>query len=292
MSCSDLLARPGVPLSLAEAPAHLSAIDLRATLHAPPNFDTGPSLAGRIRGALGRALRHRAPGPALARRMALYDLSDAYTALFGAGAAGRPYTLFAETSGRDIRLTLRLFGRAALWGGDVRAALHDALVNGIGIAPMSRVRARFPDASVTGHPCAASPILPASPHWRLITLAPLALERRTAHAPEAAAFIGSLIARSENALAWCGYDLRLAPERRTALQRRAAFHDWAMKPVAWNRYSQRQDRPITMTGITGAATLTLDAPEVSALVAMLSCTGIGSHTTFGLGNAELLPIRS
>lgn len=279
-----------MPVSLWEAGAHLSALDLVARFTAPPGFDTGPSLPGRLRGALGRALRQRSPSPALARRMSLFDIPDAAQALFMATDMGRPYTLFVETQGRDIRLILRLFGRASVWSCDIEAALAAALADGIGIAPLSRVKARFSDITIARQTYTLPPTLPSAPCWRLITRSPISLERRDAQAPDAAAIIGSLFARAQNAMAWCGYAMQIEPGRLATLQTRGAIVDWSLYPESWPRYSNRQGQRVEMLGLSGAATLALDEPEIPVLTTLASCTGIGSHTTFGLGRIDLLPV--
>ena len=76
---------PGQTVAIADFHHLFQALDIELTCPRPQDFSIDPSLAGRIRSALGPALRDLASKPVrnLARRQRLYGLPSAFEAFFG-----------------------------------------------------------------------------------------------------------------------------------------------------------------------------------------------------------------
>ena len=143
-----------IAVDIGELWRHLSIVDLVLSCRRPAAFDTGPSLAGRIRGALGWSLKHaiEAEPSVWRRRRRLFDLPSAFDLCFGQpliapSVSGpflnpaRPFLLFAAPAAAGFAVTLRLFGAATLYQRQILSAMHVALANGITIAPTARVKA-------------------------------------------------------------------------------------------------------------------------------------------------------
>lgn len=95
-------------------------------------------IPARVRGAWGRALARGASPEALAGGPCLWPAPCAYDLFFNTHdhltarlALPKPYVLRLERVGRDLCVTLTLFGIAADWAGEAADALVRALRGGL-----------------------------------------------------------------------------------------------------------------------------------------------------------------
>jgi hypothetical protein len=271
----------------------------------PPDFDVGPGLVQRVRGAwgeqLGRTLVACAPG-ADGEPFALGDL------LFG--SAGRlrrgderpkSYVVAAELRDGALVVAITLFGFVGYWAAQAADALCRALQNGIKVAPRGQSRARpaIRAARIERLDAVAIPSLGAScflffdtplniPAWRdpaLVDLPP-----REAEAWRAQAFFRVLANRIGGVARWLDYGLALDWPGYLAAARRVRLDAGAMWEERWQRWSSRQPgRPIAMAGERPRLYLEGDLAPFAALLALGETCHVGEDAALGLGRYTLAP---
>lgn len=288
---ADRLADPLATVSFDGLTRHWRCLALAVSAARPPDFDDGPDLAGRIRGAWGHALRDLAA----AQQEDAASRASAHAVLFGPhgrAAAGlelpKPYVLNAAVAhGRlDIRLTL--FGFALHWAVEAMEALALALRRGIALAPGSRIRVPIdPDAwsvrriETLPVPAAAGPLL-------LDFDTPLIVRRGAAMTLDGGSLFMAMANRVNGLARW--QDLRVEDDFR-ALKAHAgelAVSFDGQRPRRWVRHSSRQPgRAIPMAGLVGPVIVGGDIGPFLPLIALAETCHVGSHTSLGLGHFAL-----
>lgn len=286
---------------------------LTLTCPRPPDFDTGPSLSGRLRGTLGDALRGR---PALARTLPsafdlLYRRDDTTKYL---REWPRPYLVTGEAAegGRAVLIRLRVFGWLVGWVEDLEDALTAGMAGaGVSITPGAHVRARpRPQARALDRveglpPC--SPALDGGPATAVLRFdTPLVLEREGAVRLDGGALVRSVIRRVAGLAAWMDLavagaegaanggataDAGPAPAAGPALSAladavEADFGD--QRADGWTRWSRAQDnRPISMTGVVGPVRLRGPLGPLPPWLHLGQRCHAGRRAAFGLGRYTL-----
>ena len=290
-------ATPAIDLPIQEFGRHIDALDIVADFERPRDFDDGPSLAGRIRGAWGEALRmsEKRPDPKWAKRRELFGLPSGYDLFFGPhpkgkgwpSARARPFLITSFKQSGQIELRLRLFGSARAWQAEALAALENALSGGVTIAPLARSRARITAKWRLEHVFRPQPLV-VEQDMVLHLLSPTAFERGKALAIEPAMIAGSLLSRIEGIAAWHGMTVRV--------DRTAIMQTWQHaspileidRLVAWQRMSSAQGgRLVDMCGAKGRLRLGALSADWRELLALAPLVHLGSHSTFGMGACRL-----
>jgi len=285
------LAEPLATVPFEALARHWRCLVVTVSATRPADFDDGPDLAGRIRGAWGHALCALAAAP----REDAASRPAAHAVVFGPHgrvAAGldlpKPYVLHAAVAhGRlDIRLTL--FGFALAWAVEAMQALALALRRGIALAAGSRVRVPIdPDAWAVRRlesvpvPAAAGPLL-------LDFRTPLIVRRGAAMTLDGGSLFMAMANRVNGLARW--QDLRVEDDFR-ALKARAAGLEVSFdgqRPRRWVRHSSRQPgRAIPMAGLVGPVIVGGDVGPLLPLIALAETCHVGSHTSLGLGRFTL-----
>lgn len=288
------------------AAAMLEVQDLVLRFPRPRSFDDGPTLAGRVRGALGAALAglRDDPPPALRRRRDLCSLPPAWEVLFGdplpapprlgalPQAPARPFAIFCSSRNGEVEVTVRLIGRGRFWLPELALAAEVACRGlGIAIAPLARSRAKLPDGVgmiETRVPARAPPPDPKRRRFRLLLESPtrLASEKHLRATGETLA--ASIVSRATGALAWCGWQLDLSPDAFEAAAKRLEIHETDLSAVVQEGRSGRQNKSLMSVGLRGAATLSHVDPTLSSLFPLVELVGMGMGTVKGMGRCRFL----
>jgi hypothetical protein len=297
-----------IPVPLALLPNLWRVVDLRARCRRPRGLDTGFSLPGRVRGALGHALRratatdacrHGAPGSRAGRPG---GLPDAFAALYGKPVMApaveggalfhnptRPYLLLTEDGGAFIDVVVRLFGFAAVWSPAVRAGLADALSGGVSVAPGSRVRVRLEVEGVERTEPHIRYQGRAAPHAAHLTfLTPAALGREGALAVDAPVILGGLVSRVAGLAAWHGLVLDDDWEALDRASSLVSLDSGGLRPFGFERVSVAQGRRVPMLGLLGTAQLDGPLGSLAPVLALAPWIHLGAHTTFGMGRCAVV----
>lgn len=285
-----------VAVPLAQLPWHWRATEIVVRCRRPAGFETGHSLAGRVRGAFGEALHHAVDG----RPRSLRGLPPAFRLLFtvpppAPASTGplfhnrvRPYVLFTENAGDAVVVTLRLFGYAAAWQAESRAALLAGLAAGITVAPGARVRAPLRVLGVeTRQP--PRPAVPEHIAEALVAFeSPVCLARGPAQAVDGDALLGSLFARLAGLAAWHGIALQADFAALAASAGQLRVDVGGLRPVAWQRVAVRQGgRRVPMTGVIGSVWLSGPLAPFGPALVLAPLAHLGSHTAFGMGRCQV-----
>jgi hypothetical protein len=285
------------------------ATSVSADFRPPPDFDAGPSLAGRVRSALGPALRQVSARHAArhARRRRLYGLPSAFEALYSremiapprAGVLfhnpARPFVLFAERlESGAVRVTVRLFGNAAIWANELAEALPLALERGVKVDATARARTRLTPRAV--HLTADAPIspMPDADEVRLVFRSPVRFDRAGSLSLDLSALLSSLTARAAALAAWHGLIVDADAEALAAAAQGLRLTDDAMTPVPWGRTTSARRgrrRHVPMMGLVGSVTLRGETGPFSSFLALAESAHLGSYTSFGCGRVEVVRIR-
>ncbi len=301
----DRLRHPLAELPAEELAAMWRRFRIEVVCERPRDFDGGPGLAQRVRGAwgeeLGRTLVACAP-PGDTTPFPLVNL------LFG--SAGRlrrgderpkSYVVAAEMRGDALIIAITLFGFPGYWAAQAADALCRALQEGIKVAQPSRSRARPVIRSVRikrldavippalGSSCFLfldTPLnIPALRDPALVDLPP-----REAEAWRAQAFFRGLANRVGGIARWQDYGLAIDWQSYLGAARRVRFDAGALWEERWQRWSRNQPgRPIEMTGERPRLYLEGDLEPFAALLALGETCHVGEDATLGLGRYELAP---
>lgn len=301
----ERLRRPAAELPAVELAEIWRRLRIEIVCERPRDFDDGPGLAQRIRGAWGEALGETfvacAPGGD-ATPFALLDL------LFGSAGRlrhgdERPkcYVIAAEVRGAELVVAVTLFGFPGYWAAQAADALCRALGGGIKVAQRGLARARpairaarierldgvTPPALGTG--CFLFLDMPLTiPAWRDPGLAEL--PPRAAEARMAQAFFRSLANRVGGIARWQDYGLAIDWRSFLAEAGRVRFDTSALREERWLRWSRNQPgKPIAMTGERPRLYLEGDLAPFAALLALGETCHVGEDAALGLGRYSLAP---
>ncbi len=282
--------RPLAELDARDLPLHWQQTDLRLYCRRPRDFDSGPTLGGRIRGALGHALADAATAPAdgSAKRRTLWGWPSAFAALYGTtweSGVAPPYAIAAHDVGQVIEIRLALFGFAAIWTNEVKAALARAVARGIAVASEAPVRAPLEILKVEAGPATLRPS--ASTREALLLLKGLLQirnEESLRYTPEG--FVSSLCNRISALAPWQDFRVRTAHLLKCAEAVSLSFEP--PRPFAGMRHSSAQrGRNIPIAGTQGRLMLRGRIEPIVPLLRLGEIAQIGGRTTAGYGHYEL-----
>lgn len=285
-----------------------NATDIVARFRRPRDFDTGASLAGRLRGALGRALEAADARHAHAdrRTKSLRGLPSAWDVLFARPVARfdppahlasappiRPYRILFKARADAVELRVRLFGRANVWTPQILDAMRQSLEQlGITIAPLARSKARVCSADLGLWSEQTRFSVPPDPDvrtFRCVLHAPLRTGRLHSLSLDQSAIVSSMIGRAIGFAQWSGLILDLSRDTAKEIRDTVAIHDQNVDLSGWQRVSRRRGKREDVVGFTGAFTLAGVPLALSSLFPIIEVSGLGLRTTAGLGDVSILP---
>lgn len=298
----DRLTTPLVELPVDRAWPLWREATISLTCPRPPDLDTGPSLPGRLRGAMGRALASMPPRND--------GLPRAFDLLFHDGPATRhlrtwprPYVLATDMTDRGLVVHLRMFGWAIAWLEEVVPALFAGLEAGLSLSSGARARARLEPVERQATLVQAADPPPATADAVVLRFkTPLVLERQGALRVEGGALVRSIIRRVAGMAAWM--DIALAGARAGgsganspapaagaalgALADAVAVAEETLRPVTWTRFSAAQNqRAIPMSGVIGSLRLTGPLSPLLPWLHLGQRCHAGRRPAFGLGRYDL-----
>ncbi|MEZ5847258.1 MAG: CRISPR system precrRNA processing endoribonuclease RAMP protein Cas6 [Geminicoccaceae bacterium] len=289
----------GLPVADAPVPVaalwrHIRICEIVAYCERPPGLDAGWSLAGRVRGALGRAFGEVPP---VRRRP--WPLPGAFELLFGEAVAmpevrgdlfanpTRPYLLFVREREGGFEVVVRLFGWSACWEREVAVALERGLAGGISVAAGARARARLRPVMAPRCEVPVPPPAESGTVAQLSFLSPVAFEREGALAADREMLLGSLLSRIAGVTAWHGIVVEADWAELARVEAGIEFDTGGLRPVAFERVSARQARRIPMHGFLGSCTLSGYLGPWLPLLHLAPLLHLGSHTAFGMGRCTV-----
>ena len=281
--------------TVAESCCPVSALKLRreipqfhATLRCPgaASLLTQPELIGKIRGALGNVLMESASPQVQAGGACPFEPPCAYDLLWQPRGNIRPgfpipapYVIAVDSHGPDLQVTLRLFGKAGDYLGEVSDALIRALRRGL--SGPKTIKLEVADRQFEAVTGVADPALTHAVQLRFLT--PLLLRHDSAAHIEPGAFLRSLIHRVDGMARWCNTSLDL--DFPALLEATKAVEGvWTeVDTQEWLRHALRQGRKIPMQGAVGTLSLRGDLAPFSDLIALGTVIHAGSRTAWGQG---------
>jgi hypothetical protein len=265
-------------------------------------LDIGPSLPGRLRGAIGRRLKDSpARLDSLPRAFDLLYRSDLLAGPLPEWP--RPFLLTAEGTAHTVVLRLRVFGVAVAWLDELVPALLAGLDAGLSVVPGSHVRARLSPQDRAATLTEGLPPVPAQADAVVLRFqTPLVLERRNALVIDAPMLVRSIIRRVAGLAAWMDLALAgataageanqspapVAGPALSALADAVVIEDQDLRPVGWVRHSMAQNgRAIPMTGVIGWLRLTGPLDPLLPWLSLGQRCHAGRRAAMGLGRYEL-----
>lgn len=298
--------KPTISVASEELPELWDTTLVSVIFERPPDFDDGPSLGGRIRGALGPALKQVAANRPYYKtnRLRYNNMPSAFDALFGSsllnvGQVGqifynpaRPFVLFVESLKQSrSRVSVRLFGWARYWSEDIKRALIISLENGITVYSGSRVRARLKilqSELVSERPLEK---IKDSSETHFLFRSPVRFDRAGRLALDLSVLLSSLTSRAASLAAWHGFVIDVDGISMARDAQSLVLSNVDMMPCPWHRVAvlgRIRKRQIPMLGLLGKATLTGNIGKFAPFVALAQSCHLGSYTSFGLGQVETL----
>lgn len=271
---------------------HLRFTRIAAGCHLPEDFDTGHTLGGRIRGALGRALA-RNLNPCWRGLPSAFELLFALPVVSPRPVCGkffnpsRPYVLRLRTHGRVLTIEILLFGRAAIAGRAVRDGLAQALRNGVQVAVGRPASARLePYNLAIDELPVAPPLLPTCVHT-LHLVSPLALDRDGVRVLSAEALLNSMAARVSAVAAWNDISLPDFPDFRHVPDLIVDFI--GTRYLHWSRRRHADgEREVPMGGFLGSIPISGPGLDViRPVLRLLPFISLGMGTVFGNGEVAV-----
>ncbi|WP_321337191.1 hypothetical protein [Breoghania sp.] len=300
-----MLASPDAAVDLDEFARQLFIQRVRLRLSGAAEAAADPALPGRIRGAFGEALKHTASAEAIAGTPCPWSPPCAFDALFrnkGRMTPGtdypNPWVIGVDPEGRDLIVTLSVFGLACEWLPAAMELFTDAVRNRLvwptarsGNSPShhpnrgrglrSRMENIAPPALVDRQVETQQGLEPQNDPGLALNnsfnprnlgrslafldfISPVTVSGRDLLGEPEAIFAAAGL-RLEGIARWHGLSLKGAVNwqaMRGAVEALDfAWHD--AFPLTWNRRSNRQSRTIRMRGVVGG--LTIRMPEELAL---------------------------
>jgi hypothetical protein len=253
----------------------------------PRDLEDHPDLAYRIRGALGNVVN--ALGPPVAHRFDPFDRPAPFATLYGLEAQHlvRPFYLLADVIGEQVFVTLRLFGDARIWSGQLGFALVETLMRGVAIRSGGRLRVVFHPVDMqqttrlivdeTVHASDAS----------LLFRTPVAVRKGHMLKIDGASILKSAVTRAREMAPWLG--LRIDADwnqlHRHCEKLTTSTDDMFPVDQRWNS-QRRKDKQTLETGLLGPLRVSGDLDPILPFIRLGEITGIGGHTAFGLGRYE------
>ena len=267
----------------------MTRINVRAALPRTPfDFDGGPSLPGRIRGALGHALRAIS---------STYETTLALEAFYGPlpswrprAQIPRPFNITAERRGGEISSTLTLFGRIDIERDILIRAFPMAFELGLSVDSRKGAR-REPLQVIEANWTVTQSVKPFQPLQDAILLFQTPYSFGTPEKPARSwdSMVVGLVERVAGMALWNGIELRpdLGQWRRLGQTMTFDGHDLTLE--RWPRYSGRDNGQIReMIGYRGRLIIYRPPAVLWPYLALAETTFIGGNTALGLGRFDLL----
>lgn len=277
-----------------EIGSHLRFHQLAARFPRPPQFDTGPALAGRIRGAIGYALK-REDRPPWRGWPSAYDLMFGQPLMSPRAIEGiyhnpsRPFVIAAREDRGVITVEITLFGIAAILARQVKAAVDAALRRGIQIEAGAAANAKIADIVWDEWEWWGASPLEVHPAHAVHFVSPFCPSHELAATITSAMLVGALTSRLAAVAAWNGLMLDIPSGAVAGLIAGTDCDASNVKPTVWAR--KRGKGPpfgwVTMHGFSGYAVLHGDVAGLRPVLALALYMQIGMATTFGLGVVEV-----
>lgn len=294
----DRLLSPERPVNLPGLCEQWFATDITVRIAGASKMVGDPGLPGRIRGAFGAALLESASPEAASGQPCPWSPPCTFEILFrkqGRMEAGfefpAPWVVLVDPDGRDLLVTLRLFGFAADYAPAASEALLSALGSRLDLAgstgfflPKREINSRTIEAE------SSLDFSSADQEFILDFLAPVVLSS-TSPITRPQSLISALAVRAAGLARW--HDLRLEIDRDELHSSIDQLDlEWSnARDIHWTRGSNRQQRTIPMGGHVGQLCVS-GTGDAIAFVAPLLAIGqsafIGADVAFGCGRFVLL----
>ncbi|WP_284180404.1 CRISPR system precrRNA processing endoribonuclease RAMP protein Cas6 [Rhabdaerophilum sp. SD176] len=256
--------------------------EIRVVCLRPPVLEDHPDLPVRIRGALGRILADMPPP--MSYRHDPFNRPRAFPYLFGDAATARPLAIACDIVGRELTVTISLFGSARIWSDQVREALLQALTEGISMRTEGRVRYPLKPIDCMVRTTSAAPPSAVINQTTFRFLSPVAVRDGARLSASPASLLWAMITRIRNLAGWFGVSLEEDWAELHKICLEARVNDSTLLPIYFRRYSQRQrDRRIPMMGFVGTIRMEGDLSRLAAFLTLSNYTHIGSHAALGFG---------
>ena len=292
------LAAPSESVGLADFPDRFFGTDIALRIDGAGAAVADPGLAGRIRGAFGARLVESASPEARSGKPCPWDPPCAFEVLFrkqGRIEAGldfpAPWVVLVDAAGRDLVVTLRLFGFACDYAPAAAEAFAAAATLRLDLSGKSGLF--LPKPQIVGRtvePSTPPRQIAAADFHTLDFLSPVAMSSHSA-IERPGSLISGAAARASGLARW--HDCALDFDRQSLKEAVGSLElEWSgVHRQAWLRGSRPQDRNIPMHGYAGR--LHIDGPgEALGFVAPLLALGermfIGADVAFGCGRYRIL----
>lgn len=254
-----------------------------------------PSAPGKVRGALGEALKPAASAEAVDGRPCPWSPPCALDLLFrtqGRMTRGleipKPFTLALDAEGPDLIVSCRLFGLAADWSGQVADALTRGLRGGLRHPAGGRLDVTARSVScIDGAPGWPALADAAPERLDLVFETPFVLRSGAqAHAglPALVTGIGNRVTGLSR---WMGWRVDADWLALKAVAEALVVERSTVGETSWIRASRRQGRVIGVTGFEGRARIAGPLGPVLPLLALGQLTHAGAHAALGMGRYRI-----
>jgi hypothetical protein len=286
---------PRTAIGLEDLPGSLRFTRIAAAFARPLHFETDPSLAGRIRGALGRQL-HAIEQPPWPGHPRAYDLMFGEP-LIAPKPTGidfaqpcRCFNLRVRDEGHRLVAEIMLHGSAAILARQVRLALEQALAGGIDVKLRGEVMARIAALAIENEEFAAEPAPLVVPRDTFVFLrSPWLPETRGALTVTSERLLNGLVARAAGLAAWNAGNLVVSRETLKHVRETLVLENADLHMAMWERASLRDGRVSSkpMKGLSGRLHLKTAKPDHVMLLNIARHAQMGAATAFGLGVVDI-----
>ncbi len=276
--------------SISHVAANLTVSQVSLCIPKSADLVANPALPGKIRGALGTALHDAASAEAQAGVPCPWQPPCGYQVLWRKNGELRPgYTLpapfviEADALEDDLWVTVRLFGAA----GDYLGEVADALVRGLRAGLSGSGRLEPSRRVMVAQDGVAVPAIRGMAELSFVTPVLIRNTEKGNHV-DPLALLRGLVDRVDGLARWSG--LRLCESARAeALDAISTLDgDWRQAElVPWRRGALRQGKVLPMGGAVGRVVYRGDLAPVAPLLAIGELCFAGARAAFGQGRYRL-----
>jgi len=249
-----------------------------------------PALPGKVRGALGTALHDAASTEARAGVPCPWEPPCAYQVLWQKNGELRPgyalpspFVIEANAVGDDLWLTVRLFGAA----GDYLGEVSDALVRGVRAGLSGAGRLDPARRVMQAQDGVAVPAIRGMAELAFVTPVLIRNTEKGNHVAPLALLKG-LVDRIDGLARWSGLRLGEAPKAEALDAIAALDGSWEQAEVVpWRRGAMRQGKVLPMGGAVGRVVYRGDLRPVAPLLALGEICFAGARAAFGQGRYRI-----
>ena len=249
-----------------------------------------PALPGKVRGALGTALHAAASAEAQAGEPCRWEPPCGYQVLWCKNGELRPgydlpspFVIEADALDNDLWITVRLFGAA----GDYLGEVADALVRGLraGLSGIGRLE---PSRRImVAQEGVAVPVMRGMAELSFVTPVLIRNTEKGNHV-EPRALLKGLVDRIDGLARWSALQLSDEARAETLAAISALDGTWEQAEVVpWRRGAMRQGKVLPMGGAIGRVVYRGDLATVAPLLALGEICFAGARAAFGQGRFRL-----